>query len=302
MQDSATDDTAALQRIRDLVRWGASEFARAGLSFGHGAATPLDEAWHLTCIALHLPFELPESWLDSAVTTSERDAVLALFRQRVQTRKPAAYLTGRAWFCGLEFEVNEQVLVPRSPIAELLDRGLSPWLLEPPTQILDLCTGCGCIGIAAALHFPDAAVDLVDLSEEALAVCRRNVERYALGDRVSVYQGDLYGAIGDACYDLILSNPPYVPAAECEALPDEYRHEPRLGLDGGDDGMDLVERIVREAPGHLSDDGILVCEVGAYIDEFVQRFPRLPVTWADLDRGGEGVFIISRRDLVRSLS
>lgn len=294
-------ETDALTRLRDLVRWGASAFARAGLVFGHGSANALDEAWHLCCHALHLPFDLPNDYLDAAVTASEREAVLSLYRQRIESRRPAAYLTGRAWFCGLEFAVDERVLVPRSPIAELIEQGFAPWLTREPTQVLDLCTGSGCIGIATAMRFPDAAVDLADIDEGALAVCADNIERHGLADRVSAHRSDGFDGLRDRCYELIVCNPPYVPLAEWQGLSEEYHHEPRIGLEAGEDGMDFVDRLVREAPDHLADDGILVCEIGAYADEFEARFPSLAVTWLEFERGGEGVFAVDRAQLMQGI-
>lgn len=297
--DTIPRDTDVLTRLRDLVRWGASAFAREGLVFGHGSDNALDEAWHLCCAALHLPFDLPTHYLDSAVTVSERGAVLALFEQRLQTRKPAAYLTGSAWFCGLEFTVDERVLVPRSPIAELIEHGFTPWLTQPPTQVLDLCAGSGCIGIATALKFPDAAVALADIDDGALAVSELNIARHGLEHRVSAQRSDGFDRLGDRCYELIVCNPPYVPENEWQALPPEYHHEPRIGLASGDDGMEFTARLIAQAADHLADGGILVCEIGAYAEEFESRFPSLPVTWLEFEHGGEGVFVIDREQLMQ---
>lgn len=298
---SASTDTAVLTTVRDLVRWGASRFAEAGLHFGHGTANALDEAYFLTLHALHLPFDLPAVYLESAVTPRERDAVLRLLRLRVSSRKPAAYLLGRIRFAGLEFEVDERVLIPRSPIGELIERGFEPWLQLAPARVLDLCAGSGCIGIATAAVFEDAEVDLAEIDAAALSVCRRNIERHGLGDRVRAIRSDVYAGLGEARYDLIVTNPPYVPVAEWQALQAEYRHEPRLALAAGDDGMDVVARILEGAVARLQPGGVLICEVGGSVDEFEARWPRLPVTWIEFERGGDGVFVISREQLQEAL-
>lgn len=299
---SRSDETAVLTTVRDLVRWGASRFREAGLHFGHGTDNALDEAFHLVLHALHLPPDVPAIYLEAHVTARERAAALKLLRARITTRKPAAYLLGRIEFCGLEFEVDENVLIPRSPIGELIQRGFAPWLQAEPARVLDLCTGSGCIGIACAALFGDAQVDLADISTKALAVARRNVEKHVLGNQVRVIRSDVFEGLVNEVYDLIVTNPPYVPNAEWKALAAEYRHEPKLALAAGDDGMDVVARILRDAPRHLSNDGWLVCEVGGSVAEFEARWPELPVTWVEFEQhnGGSdaGVFIISRADLV----
>lgn len=298
---SFRSETDVLNTVRDLVRWGASRFREAGLYFGHGTDNALDEAFHLVLHALHLPADVPALYLEATVTARERAAALKLLRTRITTRKPAAYLLGRIEFCGLEFEVDENVLIPRSPIAALIRRGFSPWLQHAPARVLDLCTGSGCIGIACAALFGDAQVDLADISPKALAVARRNVEKHVLGNQVRVIKSDVFEGLVNEVYDLIVSNPPYVPNAEWKALAAEYRHEPKLALAAGDDGMDIVARILDDAARHLSNDGWLVCEVGGSVAEFEARWPTLPVTWIDFsgeECGGDGVFIISRADLV----
>jgi ribosomal protein L3 glutamine methyltransferase len=294
-------ETAVLVTVRDLVRWGASRFREAGLHFGHGTDNALDEAFHLVLHALHLPADVPAIYLEGHVTARERAAALKLLRARITTRKPAAYLLGRIDFCGLEFEIDENVLIPRSPIAEMIGRGFAPWLQAEPARVLDLCTGSGCIGIACAVAFDNAEVDLADVSAKALAVARRNVTRHALGNQVRVIRSDVFDGLVNEVYDLIVTNPPYVPNAEWKALAAEYRHEPKMALAAGGDGMDIVARILRDAPRHLTNDGWLVCEVGGSVAEFEARWPALPVTWVEFDNGGDGVFIISRADLVAAL-
>lgn len=294
---SATDETAVLTSVRDLVRWGASRFASAGLVFGHGTDNALDEAYHLVLHALHLPADLPAVYLEAHVTDSERGAALDLMRERIATRKPAAYLLGHIEFCGLDFAVDESVLIPRSPIGEMIANGFRPWLSGAPGRILDLCSGSGCIGIAAALRFPEAEVDLAELDEKALALSRRNIARHDVEDRVRARKSDLFSALNGQRYQLIVCNPPYVPTAEWESLPAEYHHEPRMALEAGVDGMDLVDRILMSAADHLRSEGLLVCEIGGSREEFEARFPRIPVVWPEFERGGDGVFLISRDEL-----
>lgn len=293
-----TPQTSALRSVRDLVRWGASEFARAGLHFGHGTDNALDEAYHLVLHGLNLPSDLPTVYLEAAVTPAERSKVLKLLVLRIKTRKPAAYLTGEIHFCGLPFFVDERVLVPRSPIAELIQKRFEPWLQREPETILDLCAGSGCIGIACAYAFDQAKVDLAELDSGALEVCARNIERHRCGEQVRAVQSDVFSGVKGCRYDLIVANPPYVPAVEWKALAPEYHREPRLALESGKDGMDVVARILSGAAKHLNDNGLLVCEVGGSVEEFEARWPRLPVTWIEFEHGGDGVFVISRSALM----
>lgn len=285
--------------VQDFIRWGASRFNAAGLFFGHGTDNAIDEATNLVLFALHLPPDLPAMYRDCRLTEPERAAVAELLERRIVERKPAAYLTHRAWFAGLEFHVNEDVLVPRSPMAELVEAGFDPWVEpEQVRRVLDLCTGSGCIGIAAAVHLPDTQVDLADISEGALAVASLNVALHGLGERVRVIQSDLFAELHGERYDVIVSNPPYVSAAELAALPPEYHREPRLGLLGGETGLEVVLRILCEAPRHLEEGGILIVEVGSAALELEQRFPDLPFLWLEFERGGEGVFLINRDQLL----
>lgn len=300
-----SSETDALLTVRDLVRWGASRFREAGLYFGHGTDNALDEAFYLVLHALHLPADVPAIYLEAHITARERAAALKLLRTRITTRKPAAYLLGRIEFCGLEFELDENVLIPRSPIAEMITRGFAPWLEAEPARVLDLCTGSGCIGIACAVAFEHAQVDLADISPKALAIARRNVEKHVLGNQVRVIKSDVFDGLVNEVYDLIVTNPPYVPNAEWKALAAEYRHEPKMALAAGGDGMDIVARILENAARHLNNDGWLVCEVGGSVAEFEARWPTLPVTWVEFSNenggSGDGVFIISRADLVGNL-
>jgi len=292
-------DTDSLHNIRDFIRWGASRFNEAGLFFGHGTDNALDESVHLVLHALHLPLDLPPAYLESRLTPEEREAVLSLLRRRVEERIPAAYLTHKAWFAGLEFYVDDQVLVPRSPFAELIENGLQPWL-EPNgvERILDLCSGSGCIGIAAAMHLPDTRVDLAEISEPALAVARRNIADFGLVERVRAIHSDLFAGLQGERYDVILSNPPYVGAEELADMPEEFRREPLLGLDGGTDGLDLVRRILRDAPRHLRPGGVIIVEVGNSAERLSAAYPQVPFLWLEFERGGEGVFLLTGDQLV----
>ncbi len=291
-------ETTSLHSIRDLIRWGASRFTEAGLFFGHGTDNALDESAQLVLHALHLSHDLPPAYLDSRLTPLEIDEVSRLLRRRVEERIPAAYLTGQAWFAGLSFHVDENVLVPRSPFAELIENRLRPWV-DPDRvhDVLDLCAGSGCIGIAVAMHLPHTRLDLVDVSAPALAVARRNLEDYGLEERVRAIQSDLFGRLDGRLYDLILSNPPYVGEAELAALPAEYLAEPALGLAGGTDGLDLVRHILRDARDHLHPGGVIIAEVGNSAQTLAEAFPGVPFTWLEFERGGEGVFLLTAEQL-----
>ena len=293
----ATRGLPASPTVADLIRHGAAAFERAGLAYGHGTDNAVDEAAALVFHALG------QDHAEAAAAYPRRPAagsvarVLALFEERIARRVPAAYLMGRMWFAGLEFEVDERVIVPRSPFAELIAARFEPWI-EPQSvrRILDIGTGSGCIAIACALAFTGAQVDAVDLSAEALEVARRNVARHRVGDRVRLLQGDCYGPVGGECYDLIVSNPPYVSDAEMGALPPEYRHEPALALRAGSDGLDVVRRILAGAADHLAGDGVLVVEVGDSEGRLVAAYPRLPFVWLEFEHGGGGVFLLRRAD------
>ncbi len=292
--------TAELATIIDFIRHGASRFGAAGLTFGHSYDNALDEATHLVLQTLHLPPDLSPAYGQARLTADEKAAVLALFDRRVVERKPVAYLTGKAWFAGLEFLSDARALVPRSPIAEMILAGFSPWLDDRPIgRVLDLCTGSGCIGIAMASHNPDWQVDLVDISADALSLARENIDYQDVGDRVRVVQSDLFGALAGERYDLIVSNPPYVTDDEFAALPGEYAHEPKLGLTAGADGLDFALAILAAAPGHLTEQGVLIVEVGESEQALVALLPEVPFNWVEFNVGQMGVFVLDRADLVQ---
>ncbi len=289
-----------LVTVRDWLRWAVSRFHEGRLFFGHGTDNAYDEAAYLILHTLRLPLDRLEPFLDARLTRPERLAVLNILEQRLVRRLPAAYLTREAWLGEFRFYVDERVIVPRSYFAELLAEGLAPWLDDPEAVVsaLDLCTGSACLAILMAHALPNAAIDAVDISADALAVAQRNVADYQLGDRIRLVLSDLFGAL-DACrYDLIICNPPYVTAASVAVLPAEYRHEPTLALGSGEDGLDVVRRLLADAADHLTDAGLLFVEVGHNADIVTAAFPDLPVTWVDAPSGEGKVFLLNREQLV----
>lgn len=294
------DDTESLVTVRDWLRFAVSRFNEAKLHFGHGSDNAFDEAAYLVLSSLHLPLDRLEPFLDASLTHGEAEDVLRVVERRVRERIPAAYLTREAWLAGHSFYVDERVIVPRSFIAELLAEQLAPWVedADAVSNVLDLCTGSGCLAILAALAFPNAQVDAADLSRDALDVAKRNIDDYGLNARVDPVESNLFAALQGRTYDLIVSNPPYVDAESVAALPPEYRAEPALALGSGADGLDATRRILAAAGTHLKPGGLLVVEIGHNRDALEAAFPALPFVWLDTAGGDGYVFLLRREDLV----
>jgi len=293
------EDTESLITVRDWLRFAVSRFNEAQLFFGHGSDNAFDEAAYLILHTLHLPLDRLDPFLDASLTHGESEQVQAVIERRVRERLPAAYLTHEAWLGEHRFYVDERVIVPRSFIAELLQEQLVPWLENPDavTRALDLCTGSGCLAILAALAFPDAEVDAVDLSKDALEVAAKNVVDYDLQERIELIESDLFAALDGRTYDVILSNPPYVNAESVAALPPEYQAEPALALGSGEDGLDATRQILAAAKAHLNPGGLLVVEIGHNRDALEAAYPALPFTWLDTESGDQFVFMLRHEDL-----
>ena len=280
----------SLVTLGDFFRFAVRRFRAARLAYGHGTTNAVDEAAFLLLEALHLPIHNIDPWLDLRPTSAERARLLTLIDARVDLRLPAPYLVGAAYMQGVRFHIDQRALIPRSFIGDILAAGALPIDLRSVKRVLDLCTGSGCLAILAAFAFPRARIDAVDLSAGALALARRNVAAHRLGDRISLHRGDLFKPLASERYDLIISNPPYVDARGMAKLPPEYRHEPRLALAAGDDGLDLVRRILRDAPGHLTKKGGILCEIGRGRRPLERAYPRLPFVWLDTEQSEGEVF------------
>lgn len=287
-----------LHTLQDMLRWTVSRFNAAGLFYGHGTDNAWDEAVQLVLPTVYLPLDVPPEVRNSRLTSSERHRIVERVMRRINDRTPVSYLTNVAYFCGMEFFVDERVLVPRSPIGELIENRFEPFLQQEPTRIMDLCTGSGCIGIACAHMFPEAEVDIVDISTDALAVAEQNITDHGLEQQVIPLRSDLLRDIPKDKYDLIVTNPPYVDQEDMDNLPEEFRHEPELGLAAGSDGLKLVRRILANAPDYLKDDGILICEVGNSMIHMEEQYPHIPFMWLEFANGGHGVFMLTREQLV----
>ena len=284
---------------RALIHWGADRFDKAGLVYGHGTDNALDEAASLVLYALEIGYDQPDTVLDTEISAADCERVIALLEQRVQTRKPAAYLMDEAWFAGMPFYVDERVLVPRSPIAELIAARFVPWVdVNRVHSIVDIGTGSGCIALACAAAFPQAQIDATDVSRDALDVARINRQRHGMEERVKLIESDLFSALEGKRYDIIVSNPPYVPREDVLQLADEYQHEPASGLIAGEDGLDIVVRLLRDAALYLADNGILVVEVGYTHDALQAQYPEVPFIWLDFEQGGTGVLLLQADRLV----
>ncbi|MGN6319191.1 50S ribosomal protein L3 N(5)-glutamine methyltransferase [Trinickia sp.] len=291
--------TTPFLTVRDLLRYAVSRFTEAQLAFGHGSVSAYDEAAYLILHTLHLPLDVLDPFLDARLLDKEIDAVLHVIERRATERVPAAYITQEAWMHGMRFYVDERVIVPRSFIGELLEDGLQPYVADPDevSAVLELCTGSGCLAILAAHAFPNADIDAVDISADALAVARINVADYELDDRIALFEGDLFAPLPERRYDVIIANPPYVNSDSMQALPPEYRHEPELALAGGADGMDVVRRIIGEARNWLTENGVLVVEIGNERANVEAAFGGLDLTWLSTSGGDDSVFLIQASDL-----
>jgi len=286
-----------LRTIQDMIRWAASEFNRAGLFYGHGTDNAIDDAMRLIMPSLHLPLQCDSDIFSTNLTRREREMLVELIVKRIELRIPVAYITNTAWFAGLEFYVDERTLVPRSPFAELIEARFEPWLQTSPMRILDLCTGSACIAIACAYAFPDAEVDAVDISEDALEVAEINIQGHGLEQQVIPIHSDLFSGVENEKYDLIVSNPPYVDAEDMENLPEEFRHEPELGLASGFDGLDLVRKMLQQAGEKLNKEGLLFVEVGNSQIHLQHAYPQIPFEWIEFSSGGHGVFVLTKAQL-----
>ncbi|MGB0450428.1 MAG: 50S ribosomal protein L3 N(5)-glutamine methyltransferase [Porticoccaceae bacterium] len=294
-ENSADNST---RTIGQMLERGQSLFENSGLYFGHGTDNSWDEAVYLLTYALDLSPDADRAVLEKTLSEQQQQEIEDLYARRISERIPAAYLTGRAWFCGLPFNVDQRVIIPRSPIAELIMTGFQPWCASEPSRVLDLCTGSGCIGIACAYGFEEAQVVLSDISPEALEVAESNIELHKLGYRVNAVESDLFANLQGQQFDLIVSNPPYVDAEDYASMPEEYFHEPELALASGDDGLDFTRRLLREAVDHLTEEGVLVVEVGNSWVALEQAFPAVPFLWLEFEEGDGGVFLLTRDQLI----
>jgi len=295
-----TSNVTELHTIRDWLRFAVSQFEASDIFFGHGTDNAYDEAVWLIMSALHLPHDTLNNFLDARLTTAERQKLAGFIDQRVTEHKPTAYLVKEAWLQGFKFYVDERVIVPRSFIAELLSEDLSPWI-EYPEMIesaADICTGSGCLGILLANSFPNAAIDVIDISPDAIDVANINISNYGLQDQIAAIQSDMFTALQGKKYDLIISNPPYVDAPSMAELPAEYRNEPQLALGSGTAGLDHTHTILREAANYLNDDGLLIVEIGHNRDALLEAYPELPFTWLEVSSGNEFVFLLTKSQLL----
>ena len=288
-----------LRTVQDFIRWTSSQLSLSDVFLGHGTDNPIDEAKQLILATLGLSLFIPTEFYSANLTNDEKQELFDIIQKRISDRVPTPYLTNQAWFCGHSFYIDERVLIPRSPIGELIDNHFQSLLSQSPQQILDLCTGSGCIGIACAYAFPEAQVDITDISLEALDVAQQNIDLHEMNFRVTPMLSDLFNDIPAKQYDLIVTNPPYVDNEDMDDLPDEFSYEPKLALEAGFDGLDIVKRILSDAINYLSPQGILVCEVGNSWVSLQEQYPQVPFNWLEFERGGLGVFSITREELIQ---
>ncbi|WP_063655982.1 50S ribosomal protein L3 N(5)-glutamine methyltransferase [Candidatus Arsenophonus triatominarum] len=289
---------AELHTIQDMLRWVISRFNAANIYYGHGTDNCWDEALQLVLPSLFLPLDIPQQLWVSRLTLSERHRIVERVLRRINEHIPAAYLTNKAWFCGHEFYVDERVLIPRSPIGELINKHFAVIIDYEPVTILDMCTGSGCIAIACAYQFPQAQIDAVDISADALAVAEQNITAHGFSERIVPIRSDLFLNMPMIKYDLIVTNPPYVDTEDMSDLPAEYLVEPKLALAAGSDGLKLVRRILANASRFLTDNGVLICEVGNSMLHLIEQYPDIPFTWLKFEQGGDGVFMLTQKQLI----
>lgn len=294
-----TQQGMELSTILDFVRWTFSTLNQSDIYYGHGTDNAWDEAFALVLGCLSLPPDTDTQLFQANLTSIEKETLCSALDKRINQRLPLAYITNTTQFAGIDFYIDDRALIPRSPIAELIENNFSPWFIEPPKNILDLCTGGGCIALACAMYNPDACVDGVDISSDALAVAQLNNERLGLTEQVTFHQSDLYQAVTGNRYDLILTNPPYVDQEDMDNLPTEYRHEPELALASGADGLDCAREIISHAAEHLTDDGVLILEVGNSAPALEEAYPGLEFMWLEFERGGAGVCMLQREQLLK---
>lgn len=292
----------SLETVADFIRFAATQFHQSDLYFGHGTDNAWDEAVAIVLQMLDLPQDYPQGMLTAKILADEKKHLVHAIFERVENRKPLAYITNKAYFCGLEFYIDERVLVPRSPIAELIENDFYPWLEADNPRILDLCCGSGCIGLAIAAYIEDAEVVLSDISEDAITVADINNERLGLYPKAQTAISDLFESLADEQFDLIVSNPPYVDLEDLSDMPAEYQHEPEIGLGSGKDGLDITRRILEQAADHLTEQGCLIVEVGNSWPALEEAFPNVPFTWLEFEKGGDGVFLLTRQQLVEHFS
>ncbi|NUF26515.1 [LSU ribosomal protein L3P]-glutamine N5-methyltransferase [Gilliamella bombicola] len=288
-----------LRTVQDFIRWTASQLNLSDVFLGHGTDNPIDESKQLILATLGLSLFIPTEFYSANLTNDEKNQLFDVIQKRIKDRVPTPYLTNQAWFCGHSFYVDERVLIPRSPIGELINNHFEQIIFTEPKNILDLCTGSGCIGIACAYEFADAQVDITDISLEALDIAQTNIEMHEMDFQVTPILSDLFNDVPVKQYDLIVTNPPYVDSEDMSDLPDEFLYEPKLALEAGFDGLDLVKTILRDAIDYLTPEGVLVCEVGNSWISLQQQYPDVPFNWIEFKHGGLGVFAITREELVQ---
>lgn len=290
-----------LTTIRDYIRWTISEMTQQKVYFGHGSETAWDEAIHLVLSALNISTDIDSNMIGANLLTEEKEKIIKYVYQRAYLRKPLPYILKKAWFADMEFDIDERVIIPRSPIAELIRNSFTPWVtdVDDVKEVLDLCTGSGCIGIACATVFENADVTLIDISDDALSVAKLNIRKHNLTDRVKTIKSDLFTNLGDRKFDVIISNPPYVDKEDLDSMPREYHFEPKLALEAGDDGLDLAKKIILEADQHLTEEGILIVEVGNSQYALMEMCPDIPFTWLSFAEGGDGVFLLTYEELIK---